>query len=221
MSGIKDFEYDLTINMIVKNEADIIENTLESLRADMLMIKNSGCKVELVIIDGESTDDTVEICKKYADRVITRKFDNFKNQRNFAITVSNGRIIFSIDSDELTSEGLIDHLILYSQIDSYQLLPDVIFVPRVNVVNGITNDYIYNIGWRTDEEGHINYPDYQPRIYKNKDYIRWERDVHETFNLEHLKHGRLDPDKSKKNYLIHIKDIDRQRRQNEFYNTKF
>ena len=198
---------DLTINMIVLNEDTIIRTTLEN-------IKSVGN--ELVIVDGGSTDTTVNICQEYTDKVYYRRFDgNFSAQKNFANFKSSGRWIFNIDADEQMSD------LLKSNLDSIMKLNqgmDLIRVPRINKVEGITKEQADLWGYTIDEDGDISWPDWQARLYKRSpEQIKWVNPVHER--LEGYKtYANLSTDKTLGLYLLHYKTIERQTKQNNFYN---
>jgi len=92
---------------------------------------------------------------------------------------------------------------------------DVYLVPRINTVSGITEEHILKWGWRYEND-RINFPDYQWRIYRNNESIRWKNKVHEV--LEGYKQYASLPAQDEF-CLIHPKNIKRQEKQNEFYNT--
>ena len=93
---------------------------------------------------------------------------------------------------------------------------EVVLVPRINTVEGLTQDHIVKWGWRVDEKGHVNFPDYQWRIWKNIPNINWKNKVHEV--LEGFNHYSTLP--AKEEYcLYHPKDIKRQEKQNDYYST--
>ena len=52
-------------------------------------------------------------------------------------------------------------------------------VPRINTVEGLTEQHIRQWGWEVNDKGWVNYPDYQDRIFKNKPEIYWVNKVHE------------------------------------------
>ena len=52
-------------------------------------------------------------------------------------------------------------------------------MPRVNTVAGITDEHIQKWGWKLNEDGWVNFPDWQMRIYRNKEEIYWIKPVHE------------------------------------------
>lgn len=195
----------LSFCMIVQDEEDRIKSVLENIKdvAD-----------EIVIIDGGSEDNTVSIAKNYTDKVHYRKFDgNFDKQKNFANGKCTGRWIFDIDADELLSQRLKKELKQILQLNEEK---EVIFIPRKNKVKGITKEHLEKWNWFMDEDGDINWPDWQPRLHKNTGLINWDGKVHERLT-GFDKYGRLPSDKSEGLYLIHKKDIARQEGQNNLY----
>jgi glycosyltransferase involved in cell wall biosynthesis len=138
-----------------------------------------------------------------------KDFSKFKNHLN---SLCSGDYIFNIDADESPSENLINNIHelieLNPEIKAYAL-------PRVNTVEGLTQEHIQKWGWRVDDENRVNYPDYQIRIYKNIPEIYWEGKVHETLNIKKevvsLPYGTEDW------VLYHHKQIERQEKQNKLY----
>ena len=141
-------------------------------------------------------------------------FDNhFANWKNKLTSYCSGDYIFQIDADEIPHKNLMVNLpaVLESNIDT-----EFFWVPRVNTVEGLTQEDIQRWRWRVDEKGWVNFPDPQPRIYKRKDEIVWKNKVHEQ--LEGYKTFATLPHEEIWS-LYHPKDIDRQRKQNAFYDT--
>ena len=87
-------------------------------------------------------------------------------------------------------------------------------MPRVNTVEGLTQEHINKWGWQVNEKGWVNFPDYQGRIWRNRQNIRWEKSVHEQL-VGYNEHTYLPAEEEFCFY--HPKDIDRQEKQNEFY----
>jgi len=138
---------------------------------------------------------------------------HFADWKNYLTSLCNGDWIFQIDADEMPNQILIEYLpeILLSNPEN-----EVIRVPRVNTVNGLTEEYIRQWGWRVDDKGWVNWPDFQWRIYKNHPKIQWKNKVHEV--LEGYKTwSNLHEDE--RFALYHPKDIERQVKQNNYYNT--
>ena len=86
---------------------------------------------------------------------------------------------------------------------------------RINIVSGLTPDDIKRWGWTVDEKNRINFPDRQGRIYKNRSGIQWQGKVHERI-IGYTGHSDL-PDDDEVYSLLHVKNIERQRKQNELY----
>ena len=138
---------------------------------------------------------------------------HFADWKNYLTSLCNGDWIFQIDADEIPNQILIEYLpeILLSNPEN-----EVIRVPRVNTVHGLTEEYIRQWGWRVDDFGRVNWPDFQWRIYKNHPKIQWKNKVHEV--LEGYKTwSNLHEDE--RFALYHPKDIERQVKQNNYYNT--
>ena len=89
-------------------------------------------------------------------------------------------------------------------------------VPRVNTVEGLTQEHINKWGWKVDNKGWVNYPDYQWRIWKNKPEIKWVNKVHEK--LDGFKTYTTLPSQEELS-IYHPKDIKRQEKQNNYYDT--
>ena len=135
---------------------------------------------------------------------------HFADWKNDLTKICSGDYIFQIDADEIPNDILIENLpvILENNVD-------VILVPRVNTVQGITPQHIQAWGWKQNEKGWIQWPDYQTRIYKNDPNVKWVNKVHEV--LDGYKTYSNLPELEE--YAIyHPKTIDRQEKQNNYYN---
>lgn len=87
----------LSALIITRNEEDNIQGCLESVRfAD-----------DIVIVDAFSTDQTVELCRAYTDRIYQREWDNYSSQKNYGHTMCHHDWILSIDADERITPPLI------------------------------------------------------------------------------------------------------------------
>jgi hypothetical protein len=142
------------------------------------------------------------------------EFDgHFANWKNKLTDMCSGDWIFQIDADEIPHETLIEYLpeIILSNPDN-----EVIRVPRVNTVHGLTEEYIRQWRWNVNDKGWVNWPDFQWRIYKNIPKIRWVNKVHEV--LEGYKTWS-NLHEEERFALYHPKDIEKQVKQNNYYNT--
>ena len=136
-------------------------------------------------------------------------FANWKNYLNF---LCSGDYIFQIDADEIPNEYLIENL--HNVLEQNSTV-DMFLVPRINTVDGLTQEHIQKWGWNINEQGWVNFPDYQSRIYRNAQGIEWGGKVHEGIQgvknytyLPALEHW----------CLSHPKTIEKQEKQNNYYN---
>jgi glycosyltransferase involved in cell wall biosynthesis len=174
---------------------------------------------EIVVVDDNSTDVfTSQILYNLADEDIIRLYshalnNDFAAHKNYLNSLCQGDYIFQIDADEKFNNNLLTYLhdIVYNNTNV-----DLFLIPRVNVVNGLTDDDITRWGWQVNDKGWVMFPDYQTRLYKNTDRIRWEGKVHERI-IGYETHAPLPPEEEWS--LYHIKEINRQREQNAYYET--
>ena len=140
--------------------------------------------------------------------------DNFAEQKNYLNKLCKGDWIFQIDCDEYPDEELLENI--HSIIEANGSDLELLYVPRINTVKGITREHIDKWNWYQNESGWINFPDYQSRIYKNDPKIKWVNKVHERID-GFTGFAKLPP--LPEYCLWHEKSIERQEFQNKFYNT--
>tara|TARA_B100001094_G_C17897798_1_gene654896 strand:- start:149 stop:772 length:624 start_codon:yes stop_codon:yes gene_type:complete len=191
---------------IQKLISTLMLNIREEDEVIVLFDKQSGTAEVWDYLVGLQTQDLI---KAYA-KSFKHHFADWKNQLT---SLCSGDYIFQIDADEIPDKQLVISLpkIIEGNPDN-----EVYLVPRVNTVEGLTNKHIKKWGWRVDDKGWVNWPDYQWRIWKNKPEIKWINKVHEKlegFNT----YASLPP--MKELALYHPKEIQRQEKQNEYYNT--
>ena len=139
------------------------------------------------------------------------KFEgHFADWKNKLASFCTGDYIFQIDADEMISPYMVDNIRMVLQYNSV----DIIKVPRINTVTGLTQKHINKWRWGINEKGWVNFPDFQWRIYKNNGKIKWVNKVHEV--LEGYKTMSYLPTEEPW-CLQHPKTIERQEKQNELY----
>jgi len=205
----------ISYGITVHNEAEELNRLLE------ILVHKTDVEDEIVIVDDFSNQETQDVIEswvqQYSDkktiRVFQRKLDgDFASQKNYVIEQCIGDYIFHLDADEYPNEILLSQLKQILQINK----TDLIWIPRVNTVDGITEEHIQKWGWRLTEKGWVNYPDYQSRVFRNSDGIRWQNKVHERI-VGVQTYAHLPPQEELS--LYHPKTIEKQVKQNEFYNT--
>jgi len=136
---------------------------------------------------------------------------NFADWKNKLNDYCVGDYIYQLDADEMISEYMIKNLYAILELNPNV---DLIFVPRINTVNGITQEHINKWGWRVNENGWINFPDAQGRVFRKG--MTWYGKVHEKI-IGGQKFSSLPLDEEY--CLQHHKDIARQEKQNNLYNS--
>lgn len=136
---------------------------------------------------------------------------NFGEWKNKLNEYCNGDYIYQLDADEMISEYMIKNVSVILEMNPNV---DLIFVPRVNTVDGLTENHVKEWKWKVDENGWVNFPDWQGRIYKKG--MMWYGKVHERI-IGGAYFSSLPTDYSY--CIIHEKEIKRQERQNNYYKT--
>lgn len=161
----------LSIIVLTKNEEKTIESCLKSVSwADEVMVVDSG-----------SDDKTLEIAKKLGAKVYQRDFDNYLNQKNWAIEKASGDWVFYLDADERVLEPLkkeISELIAQDNFSAFA-------ISRRNIIFG--EEKSYGPFW----------PDWVIRLVRREKFKSWVGEVHEHMEFE----GKLG---YSKNSLLHL-----------------
>lgn len=138
--------------------------------------------------------------------------NNFAQWKNKLNDYCEGDYIFQLDADEMINADFVKSI-----GDVIELNPevDVYYLPRVNTVDGLTIEHVQKWGWRVDDKGWVNFPDYQGRIYRKG--MSWSGNVHER--ITNAKIYSLLPMDEPTYFITHHKTITRQEKQNNFYST--
>ena len=167
----------VSVIIITKDEQDRIKTCLESVKwAD-----------EIVVVDNGSSDQTLEIAKKYTDKVVTFKDQDFSTLRNKGMEKASGEWILYVDSDERVLDPLrkeIEALITFSDCSAYA-------ISRKNIIFG--SEVKYKPFW----------PDWVIRLLKKENFETWVGSVHEYPKFK----GNLGYTKNSLLHLTH-RDVD-------------
>lgn len=173
----------------------------------------------VVLLDASfETNKIKELVKtKFASvKLFEREFKDpkdFAEHKNYlSEQCCKGDIIFNIDADEIPQEGLMD--LVQSLDPAAAETPSALYVPRINLCPGYTQEFLNKENFIANEIGWINWPDYQGRIYK-RGLVKWKGAVHEKLDGAPAKALPSDP----KLALWHVKSVQRQTRQNELYRS--
>ena len=201
----------ISYSILTHNETDSLLELIH------FIMKHKDEEDEIVILDDYSDNEkTKEIldtmCSIYEVTFDQRNLHkDYAGQKNHLTHMCKGSYIVNIDADELPNKWLIKNI---KEILEANPTIDLYWVPRVNTVKGLTQEHIQKWGWQVNEKGWVNWPDYQGRIWRNRQNIRWKNPVHEV--LEGYKEHTYLP-QEEEFCFYHHKEIERQEKQNEFY----
>jgi glycosyltransferase involved in cell wall biosynthesis len=194
-------------------------NEHEELDRLLNLLTNNKREQDEIVVQadlGNTTREVYQVIDNYKDKIRLVEFalkGNFGQFKNNLKANCSGEWIFQIDADEYLKEEFIQHLPELLQ-DNPTI--DVFLIPRINTVAGLTQQHIDTWKWRVDENGWVNFPDYQTRIVQNSRKINWANKVHEVLTG----HTTYAPLPAEEFYcLIHPKTIDRQEKQNTLYSV--
>ena len=191
------------------NEHEEIKNLIE------FIIDRKQPEDEIVVVYDQNrvTDEVMDVLKSYFS-VDSYPFDfqqNFLDNKNFLNSKCTGDYIFQLDADEIPNEILVANL--KNILESNPV--DLLITPRKNIVKGLTSSHVHKWGWKVNEQGWVNWPDAQKRIYKNDLKIQWSG---------HQVHGMVSGYETYATLpfeeafsITHNKTIDRQENQNDRY----
>jgi hypothetical protein len=180
----------------------------------------SNCDDDIIVqIDSKKgSEQLFENIAKLTYKVYTTEFKNdfsdFKNQLNYACVLYNADYIVQLDADEMVTEKFVRNI--KEIIESNKDNTDLIYLPRINKVEGITKEHIVKWNWNMDPFGRINYPDFQGRVYKSN--LKWINKIHERIDCPKEKIAYLDDEDYA---ILHYKTIQKQEQQNTFYEKIF
>ena len=206
----------LSYAITVCNELEEIKRLLS------FLIANKRVEDEIVVLVDMTKNEPTSELLGYLHRLSSSNYillseqnfnGHFAKWKNHLTGLCSGNYIFQIDADEMPTEYMMK--VIPQIIEANDV--DLIRVPRINTVEGLTEGHIQKWGWQVNEQGWVNYPDYQWRIYRNDPRIRWWGHVHEKI-IGHATFAHL-PMEETDLALRHAKTIERQERQNSYYDT--
>jgi hypothetical protein len=199
-----------------------VKDELIELDRLLLKLENHKRNEDEIVVVYDNTNGGENVNQYLRAKTVNKSFfrwhvfefkNDFSELKNYLTKQCTGDYIFQIDADEFPNEYLISILptILKSNPET-----EVYLTPRVNTVEGLTEQHIQKWGWNVNENGWVNFPDYQWRIWKNKPEIKWINKVHER--LDGFKTYVALPSQEEFS-LYHPKIIEKQEKQNNYYNT--
>jgi len=159
----------LSVTIITKDEEKNISDCLKSVQwAD-----------EIIVVDSESSDRTVELAKQFTDKIFIRKWEGYVPQKRYALSLVSNEWVLSLDADERITPELKDEII--------NLSPGEFSGFKIRRKNFLLKKEITSCGWEND---------YQLRLMRKDKASFSDRLVHEKFIVD----GQMD---KLKNPMIH------------------
>ena len=204
----------ISYSILVHNETDSLEKLLDCL------VKYKEPQDEIVILDdfsdNKKTKSILDFYVSTQNIVFEQRnlLGDFATQKNYLKNMCSGDYSFNLDADELISHWFMKDI--HEILEGNQV--DLIYLPRINTVEGLTEEHIRYWRWQVNEKGWINFPDIQDRLFKHNKGIKF----HE------IPHGRLE-NKGKKYAIlpyeevysiIHIKSFEKQTSDNNWHDNK-
>jgi glycosyltransferase involved in cell wall biosynthesis len=188
----------------------------ELMRLLSILITNKRDEDEIVVQcdQGNTTPEVYQVLDQFYGKVNVIEFPlkgNFATFKNNLKQHCIGDWIFQIDADEYVTIEFLQNLHLILQDNP---TTEVFLLPRINTVEGLTQEHINKWRWNVNEKGWVNFPDLQPRILQNASKINWGNKVHEVL-MGHKTWATLPLEDDY--CLYHPKHIERQERQNNLY----
>ena len=203
----------ISYSILTHNEDESLQRLLE------FLVKHKDEEDEIVILDdfsdNKKTIEILDVMTSMHEMTFEQRhlLKDYAGQKNYLTRMCKNDYIVNIDADEIPHKSLMKNL---KPILESNPTIDLYWVPRVNTVDGITQEHINKWGWNVNEKGWVNFPDYQTRIYKNTNDIMWMNKVHERITG----YDSVSNFPPQEEYcLYHHKQIKRQEQQNEFYDT--
>jgi hypothetical protein len=179
---------------------------LYSLISFLKKVKDSEDEINILVDTAHVSPQVSKVVEHFKTDIVVneRSFDGkFSTHRNYHISKCNGDYIFIIDPDEMPQEKLIKNI---KQIIT-QSNADLMYIPRINIHPGSTQEWLNKCKFKVNEVGWINWPDYTPRVFKTNVGIEYTNDLHEVLTCTGRK-ACIPEDPSMA--LWHIKSIEKQ-----------
>lgn len=147
----------ISVTIITKDEEKNISDCLKSVEwAD-----------EIIVVDSESSDGTVELAKQFTDKIFIRKWEGYVPQKSYALSLASNEWVLSLDADERITPELKDEII--------NLSPGEYSSFRIRRKNFLLKKEITSCGWEKD---------YQLKLMRKDKASLSDRLVHEKFIVE-------------------------------------
>lgn len=149
----------ISVIIITGNEENNIKDCLESVKwAD-----------EIIVVDSESTDNTVNIAREFTNKVYVHKWLGYSAQKTLALEYSTNEWILSLDADERVTKSLAN------EIETFDLQNSSFDAFKIRRENYFIGKKITYCGWGKD---------FQLRLFRKSKTKLNKKLVHEGFIVD-------------------------------------
>jgi len=147
----------ISVIVITKDEEKNISDCLKSVEwAD-----------EIIVVDSESTDRTIELAKQFTEEIFIRKWEGYVPQKKYALSLAKNEWVLSLDADERITPELKDEI--------FKLSTGEFSGFKIRRKNFLLKKEIKSCGWEND---------YQLRLMRKDKASFSDRLVHEKFVVD-------------------------------------
>lgn len=200
----------------------LCKNEDESLTKLLTQLVDNKREVDEINVCRDTSGDnpkTKKVIRSYLGKIhhYERKITHtIHEQKNWLATKATGDYLFYLDADELLDLRLIQNL---HKIIEHNPSVDIFIFPRINTVDGLTEEYTKERSWQLNEYGWINFPDWQDRLFKNRKGIKFNEIPHGRLLMEGKNYSFLPKDDTLY-AIIHHKDFNKQVTDNSWHDNK-
>ena len=206
----------ISYQILCKNEDESLKELLDLL----LEYKQEQDEINVCRDLTGTNPVTLEVVKEYEGKInyYEREIEHtIHEQKNWLAGKATGDFLMYLDADELLNPLLLKNI--HSMLDSNEDV-EIYFFPRINTVEGLTEEYKTSRNWRTNQHGWINYPDWQDRLFRHKVGIKYHEIPHGRLTSEGRKYAML-PHSGTTVYAInHHKTFEKQVSDNSWHDNK-
>ncbi len=206
----------ISYQILCKNEDESLKELLDLL----LEYKQEQDEINVCRDSTGTNPATLEIVKEYEGKInyYEREIKHtIHEQKNWLAGKATGDFLMYLDADELLEPLFLKNL---PSMVEHNKEVDIYFFPRINTVEGLTEEYKASRNWRTNQHGWINYPDWQDRLFRHKVGIKYHEIPHGRLTSKGRKYAML-PHVATTVYAIkHHKTFEKQVSDNTWHDNK-
>ncbi len=206
----------VSYQILCKNEEESLKELLD------LLLEHKEEQDEINVcrdITGEN-EGTLRVIEEYKSSINYYEREvkhTIHEQKNWLAGKATGDFLFYLDADELLVPLLVKNI--HSMLNHNEEV-DIYFFPRINIIEGLTEEYRKSRNWRINTNGWINYPDWQDRLFRHNVGIKYHEVPHGRLTSLGRKYATLPHNNTNMYAIRHIKTFEKQVSDNTWHDNK-